>query len=149
MYFWCVFVLVPLLISAALFFRKPAWLPLAAPLSALVVLAAFWEGFCYYESRPLLAFFLCIQEAAVAAASALLLRAKQVPSRRSRWFLTLASCLFTMMCTVVPCRYFHLRWCSGFPGPHPSPSCAFLLVIPFAAGILLSLAEAWKSRNAK
>ena len=149
MYFWSVFVLVPLLILAGLFFRKPTWLPLAVPLSALVVLAAFWDAFCYYESRPLIAFFLCLQEVAVAAAAALLLCAKRVPARRSRCFLTLASCLFTMMGTVVPCRYFDLLWRSGFPGPHPSPSRAFLLVIPFAAGILLALAGAWKTKNAK
>lgn len=149
MYFWSVFVLVPLLILAVLFFRKPTWLPLAVPLSALVVLAAFWAAFCYYESRPLVVFFLCTQEGAVAALAGLLLWVKRVPARRSRCFLTLASCLFTMMCTVVSCRYFHLLWLSCFPGPHPSPSRSFLLVIPFAAGILLALAAAWKTKNTK
>lgn len=113
-----------------------------------MVLSAFWNGFCYYESRPLLACFLCLQAAATAVA-ALLLWTTQVPFRRSRCFLTLASCLFTVMCTVAPCRYFDLLWHNHFSDPHPSPNTAFLFLIPFAAGTLLSLADAWAVRNFK
>lgn len=65
----------------------------------------------------------------------------------SKLFLILALVLSHAMCAVVAYEYASLLWCGQYGLCSAPASTAFLLVIPFAVGILLSLGLAWWCRR--
>lgn len=145
--FWFLFVLLPLLLLVLFAVHRPGWLPLVIPFSTLSALLFSRNEFCRYEWRPLLAFLLAVQMALAAGAVLLLGRLRRAPRYLSFSLDTLAALLFSAMCVAVPFQYLELEWRGRFFSASLPPSTALLLIIPFAAGVLLSLWGARKLRG--
>lgn len=67
------------------------------------------------------------------------------------------SCLFTalaillsdVMCAAVAYHYCDMQWCGRYGGCSAPASVAFLLVIPYAAGIAVCVILAWYFKKRK
>lgn len=65
------------------------------------------------------------------------------PRRLARLFAALAVLLSDVMCAAVAYNYCALEWGGRYAGYSAPASIAFLLCIPYGAGIALCAAAAW------
>lgn len=65
----------------------------------------------------------------------------------TRLFGALAILLSDAMCAAVAYRYCALQWSGRYEGGSAPADIAFLLCIPYGAGILLCMALAWHFRQ--
>ncbi len=65
------------------------------------------------------------------------------PRRLARLFAALAVLLSDVMCAAVAYNYCALEWGGRYAGYSAPASVAFLLCIPYGAGIALCAAAAW------
>ena len=69
---------------------------------------------------------------------------RKTPNYGAFFLESLSAFMFTAMCICISFTYIELKWLARLDLPYPQPQVAFLLLIPFGAGIGLSL---WVSRR--